>query len=232
MLVVLAHESDSSAAALVERWRDRDARLMTVRDLSSRGWRQPFGASGAARAVVDGHVVPIDDIAAVLPRLPYIGVQSLQHVRDDDREYVATEMSAFLTAWLSRLPCKVVPRPRPPSIATIGWRPEQWLRAAALLGIPIAPMQRRVTPEQGIQRVTPPAGATVTIAGAHALGPAEPVLRSHARRLAAAAGADLLAVHFSGADESAAIVGADEWPDLLVPEVADALLATLTGPDA
>jgi len=229
VLLLLAHPSDHAAAALVSRWRDYDARVMVPHDLSTAGWGQSFGAGNAAQAVVGGEVVPVSSISAVLTRLPYISAQELVHVQETDREYVATEMSAFLVAWLTRLSCRVLPRPRPPSIAGLGWRPEQWLRAAALLGIPIAPMRRWVTPAQGIQRTTAPVAATVTIVGARAIGDVDPVLTQHARRLSSVAGSELLAVHFTSADAGASLVGADEWPDLSAPDVADALLETLIG---
>ena len=57
MIVVLASRFDVSAARLVERWRDRGARLVTPEGLSVPGWCHESGALDRSRAVLDGDVV-------------------------------------------------------------------------------------------------------------------------------------------------------------------------------
>ncbi|HEX5501094.1 MAG TPA: hypothetical protein VFW96_00645, partial [Thermomicrobiales bacterium] len=70
---------------------------------------------------------------------------------------------------------------------------------------------------------------TLTVVGDRCLGAGAGALADGARRLAAAAGADLLAVRFGGAGAGAPFLGATPWPDLSAPDVADAILAHLGG---
>jgi hypothetical protein len=52
-------------------------------------------------------------------------------------------------------------------------------------------------------------------------------VRVEFRRLAAAAGVDLLAVQFDGCGAGARFAGAHLWPDISQPEIADAVAAYL-----
>ena len=87
------------------------------------------------------------------------------------------------------------------------------------------------------RRGAPPAGddpvpVTVTVVGDRCFGPVDDALADGARRLAAAAGAGLLAVRFDGdrdRETGASFLGADPWPDPTPPAIADALLAYLRG---
>jgi hypothetical protein len=67
----------------------------------------------------------------------------------------------------------------------------------------------------------------VTIVGERHVGDVDQVLVRQARRLADAAGVDLLAVRFSGAEPGARFVCANPWPDITPADVADAVLAYL-----
>ena len=61
--------------------------------------------------VVDGRIVRCQKIAGVLTRLPYVYEREVHHIALDDRQYVAAEMGAFLTAWLASLACPILNRP-------------------------------------------------------------------------------------------------------------------------
>jgi len=72
-----------------------------------------------------------------------------------------------------------------------------------------------------------PAVVTATVVGNRCVGSAPDRLARRARRLADAAGVDLLTVRFSGETSSASIVAVDPWPDVAEPDVCDAVLAYL-----
>jgi hypothetical protein len=55
------------------------------------------------------------------------------------------------------------------------------------------------------------------------------MLTMHARRLAAAAGVDLLTVYLSGSESGARLLGAELWADIASPDIADAILDYLCG---
>ena len=227
MIVILASRHDAAARALAARWADHDAALLTPRGLSAPGWRHRLAAPEDSAAVVGGRTVPVREITGVLTRLWAVGEADLPHVVPEDREYVAIEMSAFLTSWLSSLECPVLNRPTPTCLAGPNWRAEEWTHRAARLGIPVRTVERRSALGGEPAPAPPPAGlASVTVVGARCLGSGDETVRRHARRLAEHAGAGLLEVFF---DRAGAFAGVNLWPDIGAPETTDAMLAHLKG---
>jgi hypothetical protein len=238
MLVVVAGPGDAVAQALVERWAGRGAVRLAPADLSAPGWRHYLGRrpcdAEPGRAVLDQRVVATDRIAGVVTRLPAVYDQDLDWVDPLDRAYVAAEMTAFLTAWLTALPCPVLNRPTPTCLAGPSLAPEQWVRLAAGLGIPVRPVHRRALltlhPDDvrpGDDAVVEPPAAplpTLTVVGQRCLGGDDPVLADSALRLAQSVGAELLAVQFDGFGPAARFCAASPWPDVSAPDVASALL--------
>lgn len=237
MLVVVASRYDETAQSLVDRWTKQEARLLTCEDLSVVGWRHSLRGVGGdspplldSTAVVDGQVVGVEEISGVLTRLPYIFEQELLQIVPDDRSYVAAEMNAFLISWLSGLKCPVLNRPTPTYLLGPNWRPQQWLYAAAQLGIPVHPMRRYIALSGDVCPKPPEMPpVTVTVVGDRIFGSVDQALATQARRLADAAKVDLLAIHFSGSESGADFLGADLWPDISSPDVADAILEYLSG---
>lgn len=225
MLVILAAQNDQNAKQLVKKWTSHDARLLTPLDLSVVGWRDRVGFPGDSYAVMDGVQVPFQQLGGILTLLPWVVESELAHIMPADRSYVASELNAFLVSWLTRLTCPVLNRPAPLCLNGPGWRPEQWLAAAASLGIPVRPFQRRVsiagTDSLSTFDLVP---VTVTVVGKCAIGDCDAELVRRARKLAAFARAELAAVRFSSPDRDALLLGADLFPDLTHPDIQEALL--------
>jgi hypothetical protein len=231
MLVVLAGSRDRAARSLVARWSAYQARLVTCADLSVVGWRYYPGATEASTAVVGGRAVAAREIGGVLTRLPCVFEHELVRIVPAERAYVAAEMTAFLTSWLSGLRCPVLNRPTPTCLAGPNWRHEQWVYTAARVGIPVRPARRHAALSAGVapEAPYPRPVVTVTVVGDRCIGRVTDDLASQARRLADVAGVDLLAVRFSGPEPGALFVGADPWPDVGTDAVADAVLEYLRG---
>jgi len=226
VLVIIAGQQDSTARALVARWTAHDARLLTCDDLSVAGWTYAPTDPAASTAVVGGRSAAVTDFAGVVTRLPGVSGEMLPHIDPEDRTYVATEMHAFLVAWLNALPCPVLNRPSPDSLAGPYWRREKWVQKAAHLGIPVVPVQRS-TQVSSMSAPTVAAntdGVTVTVVGGRAVGDVAAALARHARDLAVAAGVELLGVRFDGTTPGSRFVDATLWPDVADDAVADALL--------
>jgi hypothetical protein len=224
--LVLADASDRAAAALVARWGPERAQLVTTGDLSHPGWQHHVGAPGRAAAVAGGRLVAAEEVQAVVVRLAQVPEHDLDGVRSEDRGYAAAEMTAFLLAWLDDRTCPVVNRPSPGCLNGPAWWPEQWTLAAARAGLAVAPVRRRAS-LGGPPAPDPPDGVAVTVVGERCLGDVHPRLAAQARRLAAAAGAELLTVWFDGPGPQAAFLRASAWPRLDDPAVGDALDAHL-----
>ncbi len=245
MLVVVASRHDKAAEALVANWaaHGHGVSLLTPEDLSVVGWRHYLSSIDgeinsplSSSAVVGGVAmsttcaIALDQITGVLTRLPSIFEQELLHIIPEDRAYVATEMNAFLIAWLSSLKCPVLNRPTPTYLLGPAWRPEQWVYAAAQLGIPVRPVRRQSSMSANVcPQVLEKSSVKVTVVGDRCLGEVEKTLASHARRIADAAQVDLLTVHFSSNESPAEFLGADLWTDISAPDVGDAILEYLSG---
>jgi hypothetical protein len=225
MILVLANSRDLSARRLVEAWRADDVRLVTLADLSRPGWRYYLGDPGSEIAVASGQPIPADSIEGVVTRIPWVTPDDLPHVVEADRHYVAAEISAFLIAWLTQLPCPVINRPATNSLMGAPHAAEGWVAIAARAGLRL-PWTRRVFPAPA-EAAWPPDAITVSVLGDRCFGNVEPALADQACRLAAAAGVELLAVTFSHAAGEATFLGAHLWPDVSLPELSAALLARL-----
>lgn len=235
MLLVLASQGDEAARALVQQWSAQGAALLTPDSLSAEGWRYGDIPPGDWRVNVEGTLVSGEHLRGVLVRLPGVPEAELWRIRPAERTYVATEMTAFLLAWLSRLPCPVLNRPTPGCLAGPGWRPEQWLHMAARVGIPVTPVRRAtdtpgsyVLPEQALRP-----HSSVSVVGEHCLGSSSPLMEHYARRLARVAGVELLSVQFAGSCDNPLVAGVSLWPELHAPRMPELLLRRLLeGPGA
>lgn len=228
MLIIFASRFDRDAQSLTDRWSAYGATLLTAEDLSVAGWRHYLDSGQSSTAMIGGRAVNPEDIKAVLTRWPAIHEREITHVAHDDRSYVAAEMTAFLRSWLTQLKCPVVNRPTATTLFGPAWRPEQWVHAAARLGIHVRPVLRRTgTDPAGPKLPNHRPSSVVTVVGERYFGAVDPFLGQQARRLARAAGVDLLAVHFEGPERGAALLSADIMADLSTAEIADAVLANL-----
>ena len=219
MLVVVASRHDAGARRLVDGW-PAAAGLLSCEDLSTAGWRYRVGDPAGGTAVVDGRVVPVREIQGVLTRRPAVLEQELAYVAAPDRAYVAAETNAFLDAWLAALACPVLSRPTPLCLSGPGWRPEQWVRAAAAVGIPVRPRRRRAPAgENGVAAEDAGEPVDVTVVGGELVGGVGGRLGRWTRRLAAVAGVELLGVRFVRGEEGPRFGAATVWPDLEAPVV-------------
>jgi hypothetical protein len=172
-------------------------------------------------------MVPESEIQAVATTLEAVSTYDLPHIVRDDRIYVAAEMRAFLLVWLSTIPCAVLNRPTPMSLAGCGWRAEQWILTAAALGIPTVTLTE---PKQNDVRDSA-ATFTVTRVGDQVLDAPDHRTARWVSQLAAAAQTTTLEARFS--DESPPrLVSVTVIPDLTRSAVAAAAIAWLEGATA
>ncbi|HTB78343.1 MAG TPA: hypothetical protein VK762_34095 [Polyangiaceae bacterium] len=240
MIVVLASRFDVDAAGLVERWRNRGACLLTCEHLSRRGWIHDAAAPERSVAMLDRSAVPVRSIRGVVTRLSGVTPAELPHIAAEERAYVACEMTAFLVAWLSSLPCRVLNRPTPLSLVGPSWRPEQWAREATRAGLSaerVRRVARSFAEDAGPTEIAPSSlferpVISVTVVhtrcfGGPGDGPLDDAIVAGVRRLAGAAGVDLLTATFAPAAGRATFVGAAPWVDVARADVADALVARI-----
>ena len=228
MLLIIANHGDEAARQLAAEWKSYSAAVLTPADLSRKGWSHCLPASSLAYAVADGNKVATSEIAGVLTRMSYVSPQELGSIVPEDRAYVAAEMNAFLAAWLSSLACPLLNRPTPGCLTGPNWRREQWVGLAARLGLPVCPV-RRSSSHADVATSENIATDEVVVVGNQCIGIAPSELCNHARKLAKAAGTDLLAVKFTGPEDGNRFFNASPVPGITSPEVATAILNYMCG---
>lgn len=242
MLLVLASRFDREARSLVEEWQGDRVRVLTCDGLSRRGWVYEPSAIERSVAVIDDEAVPVPSISGVYTRLAAVSEADLPHVVATERSYVASEMTAFLLAWLSALPCRVINRPTPLSLVGPAWRPEQWTHAARRAGL-ATPNLRRIAPalrdgaSVGAPAAHPmaesivPNVSVVTVADKYFADEGiDADTIANVRALAAIAGVELLTTTFARTTRGLVFAAAAPSVDVTRPEVRDALQAQLAAP--
>jgi hypothetical protein len=228
MLLILANAQDQRGTALRQIWDNAGAALATPGDLSHAGWSFDPAAPGTGYAVIEHHRVPSKDIEGICVLLPAVLESDLPHIAPGDRGYVAAEMTAFLCAWLTGLPCPKANQPFPYCLCGPNWRTERWIHLAARLGLPTRGAVRSV----GRPEPAPDVGAateTVVVVGDQVFGQVDRTAAGWATLMADAAGVRLLNVQIGNDADGTFVVGADVWIDVNMPGVAAALLGELTG---
>ena len=213
MLIILASRDDLAARWLADEWAADDAVVMTCEDLSSAGWELYVGDVDRDAVSIGGRRASSRDVQGVLTLLPSVTPYELPAIVEEDREYVAQEMMAFLLAWLDALGPRAMNRPTPFCLMGPHWRRERWVAAARELGLQTAPTSATTVSLSAV---------TVVVDRAFSQdGTAAPAARQVAAvQLASAAGADLLTVHFTADDE---VANAGLWPDIRTAAVRSAV---------
>jgi hypothetical protein len=226
VIVIFASRFDESARSLAARWKNYDASLLTCDDLSVTGWRQFLNDNGTNRAVVSGQVLDVSNIDGVLIRWPGVFAQELIQIAPPDRDYVASEMMAFLFWWFSTLNCPVINKPTPVNLTGPAWRLEQWTYLGAQLGIPVKTARRHVAPGTVDNEPATPVASLVTVVANRCFGDVDPLLLEQSRQLARAADVSLAQIGFNGPNVDSVLTQVNLTPEL-TDEVADALLDLL-----
>jgi hypothetical protein len=201
-IAVLAHPRDAAAARFVATWRSHGVRLIVPRDLSRPGWRMYVGGRGEEWFVAEGERLPVRGLRGVLSRLPVVDAAMLDHLHESDRQYIASETTAFLLGWLASLRCPVLNRPSASSILGPGVSEDHLPYLAARADVELA----RVCDASGEHTAS---RCAMTVVGERCFGPGDSALAQSAHRFARAAGVELMTVHFDATTARARLVGAE-----------------------
>ena len=184
---------------------------MTPDDLSVPGWHFEVGAD-RGRAVIGGQAMDTDLIRAVITRIAAVRPSDIAHtIAPEDREYAASEMTAFLAAWLASLNARVLNAPSP--VHLCGNAPSRRLicEYAARAGLTV-----RESGHEGATPVSCVDGEPFT---------RDPHLFAAAAAVAAAAQECMARIHLLREYGHVALAGYDHTVDLDRPEIGLAVLA-------
>lgn len=213
-ILILASNKDSSNEVFLLQAGGCDVNIISPQQLSQAGWLYRHKNDVTANYVNGSETTPADEIDGVIVRLAAVSPDDLPHIVEADRSYLATEMTAFLLAWLSSLKCPMLNRPTPCCLSGPYLHQAQLIYLVARLGIPVSPCKTIIKPgfESGQQDTN--ATSRVVIVGEHHLGQVHPRLLSYAKTIARALDVEFVAVDFNGQDEDAEFTGISLWPEI------------------
>lgn len=141
MILVLAGAREGAAAGFAEELAPLPAAVLTCADLAVQQscLRHPGFADSTIR--VAGERMPVAAISGVVNALPAVLPEALTVYAEEERDYQAAELRAWLTFFLSSLGCPVVNRPTPLSLTGPVLSPIGWFHLARAAGIPLAPLE-------------------------------------------------------------------------------------------
>ncbi len=213
MLLIIGGSYDAEARSAVAHLNARPgpqrAALLDAADLSHQGWRLPAKDPYSGSIVAEGKVRPISDITGVLVRRLAVYAEELHHVHEDDRAYVASEMTALLAWWLRVVQVPVLNRPAGGILCGPARRPEQWRVAARDMGFPVVRLRREATRSP----ILPAIRAEIVVVGDAIIGEAP---RAQADCVLALSREANIALLYAGFDEFGALVTAHTLPRLSV----------------
>ena len=158
--------------------------LCSAQDLTNPGWAWSTDAGARNRWIVDGHVVTDDEVSGVFLRRSCVYPEELRGTHPDDREYLAAETTAFLTFVLACTRATVCNPVADGGFGEAAVRPERSARAAASLGLDVAPVRLKSDASARL----PAVAARIEVVGRKAFGTASKNLRTTAIDLAVALG--------------------------------------------
>ncbi len=213
MILIIASELNTVAQDAAAEWPGGPAIVLTPRDLCTRGWRIDLGAFDESQIVPGGSIYPVRDVMGVVTLLPYVMDYELFAIEEPERKYAASEITAFLFYFLSRLECPVLNRPTAHCLTGPSWRPEQWNVACRRAGIHAKPLRR----QQALQPTTGKVvnvSTCISVVGSKCVGETRAAFRSSAMELARLARVDFLTVRLAGEDEEQTLHSVELVPDL------------------
>jgi hypothetical protein len=224
VILVLTSLTDLDAVTGCEHLRAAglEPRVVTCHDLAQPGWR--FTLDDNPTLVIGGDKVPGLAVRGVITRLSWVTRFELDFVDEQDRDYAAAEMQAFLLALLTRLTCPVLNRPTPGCLSGPSWSPERWTACAAATGCAVEPIVHRTYAGGALVETRPPVPfRSIHVVGDRSFGDGPDANHAAARAIAKAAGTELLRVAFAERRSEPVFCHADTWIDLADPAVAGAV---------
>jgi hypothetical protein len=182
-------------------------------DFARAGWRYVVGCPELATACSGGRVLGTDQISGVLCRITSVQPQDLEQLHQEDRTFAASEMNAFLRAWLMQLGGRVCNEPSTASLAGPAWHPMRWRWLANQLGVPAVPGSFPTLDAAGRDTRFKGERLTALVAGDHVIGTDDPAVVRDSLHLARTLGCGLLALRFVK-DRDWLLESAECCPDL------------------
>ena len=160
---------------------------------------------------VAGRRIGVRELTGVVSLVPAVLPGLLTFYDEGEREYQAAELHAWLSFFLSSLPCRVVNRPTAISLTGPALSALSWMRLACTAGIATAPLALGSRDIRPVLRGPVAGGADVVCVGGRIVSPSDSLAEDTTLRLAESVGVAYLRAWF---DEDGRLLGATSVPDL------------------
>ena len=207
VLVAAGGASAPSAAALAP----LEAEVVTLEELAAGPGTLYDPGFERYALTVSGRRVVVGELTGVVNLVPAVPPELLTFYAEEEREYQAGELHAWLSFFLSSLRCRVVNRPTPVSLTGPALTPLSWTRLARAAGIATVPLAVDSRDVRAALREPEPDGVDVVCVGGRVVSPTGSLSDKAAMRLAEAADVTYLRVWF---DRDWRLLGASSVPDL------------------
>lgn len=140
VIIIIAGIYDANAQKVVKDWSDKGyvVKLITTKSITSNKFTCEFGTDSKKSSVVlDGVRYDEDDIEAIVTLLPCVTSYELPFIKDEDRNYVAQEIQAFLLGFLLKFDSCVINKSTASSLIGVSWRPYKWLLEMEKIGLKV-----------------------------------------------------------------------------------------------
>ncbi len=138
MIVVISPLLNDTIVKAFAGWsQTTEIALLTVKDMMSEGWELYSDRFEDSFFVTKGKQCAVNQIGGVINLLPFIYEKELIQIKEEDRSYVASELTAMMTYFLTKLSCKTINRPDAESLMGSSGLYYQWKHLITKLGIPV-----------------------------------------------------------------------------------------------
>lgn len=137
MIVITCSNLDDNVKLLKAKWPNNNALLLSVNDLTSPGWEVSSQDFSQSKFVAEETIWPVTDIEGIINLLPAIAPYELFKIVEEDRDYVASELNAFLFYFLSKMKCPFLNKLSMFNLSGPFIKPEEWIMECRKAGIPV-----------------------------------------------------------------------------------------------
>lgn len=226
--LVVADARDETADEFVGRFSPGRAVVVSGTSLAHQEWCIDFSDFDRSYLRIDGERYAVTDIDAIVSLTPVIKPYELLGIAEEDRAYVASELTAFLTYFGNRYAGRGINKPAIGNLLGSNWRKERWYVAARSVGFLTPEHRRKVGPDKGIFAPRPVATKSITLLGNQPLKePENAELLAAANRLRRSAGLAYLTIRYTCGPAGYVFHEADLRPSIHDPAVAEAIIQSI-----
>lgn len=214
MILVVANLTDETAQDLVQLFPKGAASLFTAQSLSHSGLATYTNQFADSFITINEIKIPFSSITGVITLIPVFFDWELIQIQKEDRGYIASEMNAFMTYFLTRLCCPKLNSPSASYLSGHNWRREHWIKIASHLQIPVQPFTYD-SKKNKVSYLSDVNIITITVIGNQHFGTSNEILIQYAFQLAKYTKLELLQVTFIENDKGdTSFFSASQFPDL------------------